>query len=188
MSLSFRELKKTHDFELRWHSFELRPEGSPPIPPAYLARIHASRPRLMQTAREVYGVELNIGPFGINSRPALILGKFAEAQGHGEAFHEAALAAYWLEGRDLSDPAVLKELLVKVGSSADDYEQAMTEPAHREAVFADVETAHRYGLNGVPASILAGKYLISGAQPTEAFAEAIEEVGRREAASDQPAP
>jgi hypothetical protein len=56
--------------EVAWHSYELRPAGSPPIPAEYLARIKATEPRLLKMAREQYGLELNRGPLGISSRAA----------------------------------------------------------------------------------------------------------------------
>jgi predicted DsbA family dithiol-disulfide isomerase len=179
VSLSFRELKHTHNLAIYWRSFELRPAGSPPMPVAYRARIEAARPRLLQTARDVYGVALKIGPFGINSRPALILDKYAVAQGQADGFHEAVMHAYWREGRDISDPDTLRALLVSAGLTAEVYEAALNDPAYREAVEADIAQAQAFGLTGVPASIFAAKYLISGAQPTEVFANVIEEVKRR---------
>ena len=46
--------------------------------PEYRARIEAARPQLYAMAREQYGLELNVGTFGINSQPALVGAKFAE--------------------------------------------------------------------------------------------------------------
>ena len=80
-SFSLKELEELHEVAIHWRSYELRPKGSPPISPEYLARIEASRPRLIQMMWEMYGVDLQPGPFGINSRPALIAAKFADAQG-----------------------------------------------------------------------------------------------------------
>ncbi|MEZ4634513.1 MAG: hypothetical protein R2856_05975 [Caldilineaceae bacterium] len=72
-------------------AFELRPKGGPPILPEYRAKIEAGRPQLYATAREQYGVEMNPGPFGLDSRPALIAVKYAEEMGAGNAFHAAAV-------------------------------------------------------------------------------------------------
>jgi predicted DsbA family dithiol-disulfide isomerase len=50
-------------------------------------------------ARQHYGIEMKQGPFGIDSRPALIGDKYAEAQGKGDAYHDAVFRAYWLRWR-----------------------------------------------------------------------------------------
>jgi hypothetical protein len=41
---------------------------------------------LEKRAREQYGLDINAGPFGIDSRSALIAEKYAESQEKGEAF------------------------------------------------------------------------------------------------------
>ena len=67
------------------------------MPAEYRARIEAHRPQLHKTARETYGVEMNPGPFGLQSRPALIGAKVAEAHGRGAEFHARVMRAYWEE-------------------------------------------------------------------------------------------
>lgn len=100
----------THPVDVVWRAFELRPKGSPPMPAEYRAKIEAGRPRLHAITREHYGVEMHQGPFGIDSRPALIGAKFAEAQGRGPAYHRGVMQAYWVLGRDISDIGVLAEI------------------------------------------------------------------------------
>ena len=136
-------------------------------------------------AREQYGLEINVGPFGISSRAALVGAKYAESQGVGEAYNVAMLRAYWQEARDISDTAVLADIATSedVGLDREAYLAALEDPQWTRAVTADVEQAFQYGLNGVPALILASKYLISGAQPYPALAQAVEEITRRESLS-----
>jgi hypothetical protein len=52
-------------------------------------------PHLYAVARERYQRAMNPGPFGINSRVALVGEKIAEAMGCGSAFHDAVMNAYW---------------------------------------------------------------------------------------------
>ena len=47
-------------------------------------------------------------------------------------------------------------------------------------VSADVELAHEYGLNGVPALIFENKYLVSGAQPYDTLRRVVEKVQEEE--------
>lgn len=166
---------------MTWRSFELRPKGSPPIPPEYLERIMAGRPRLYAIAKEQYGLELNQGPFGIDSRPALMGAKYAEAQGHGPAYHEGILRAYWHEAQNIGETDVLVAIAEAAGLDRAAFLAALADPVWEQAVLADVDTAHRYGINGVPALVFQNKYLVSGAQPYSVLTQVVEQIAKEEA-------
>jgi predicted DsbA family dithiol-disulfide isomerase len=182
VSFSLKELQQKHDdIDVHWRAYELRPPGSPPMPADYRNYIEQhSRPRFERTAREHYGVEVNSGPFGISSRKALIVAKYAEAQNYGVAYHEAMLNAYWHEGKDISDPAMIKDVLMSIGLTADGYDVALRDSRYLQEMMADVQQAHEYGLSGVPALIFVGKYLVSGAQPYEVLESVLRQVRERE--------
>lgn len=135
---------------------------------------------LQKRAREQYGLELNAGPFGIDSRPALAAEKFAQAQGKGNQFHEAAMHAYWQQARSIDDQEVLKEIAASVGLKTDDFAEVLANPEYKEAVNADIELAREYGLDAVPALIFAEKYLVSGAQPYDLLKRVVEKVQEEE--------
>ena len=127
-------------------------------------------------AREQYGLEINSGPFGINSRPALVADKFAESQGKGEAFHKAVMDAYWQQARSIEDANVLKEIAEHVGLKTENFEAALTDPTYDAEVSADIELARDYRLDGVPALVFADKYLVMGAQPYDTLKQVVEKV------------
>lgn len=161
---------------MRWRSFELRPKDGPPLSPEYRARIEAGRPRLYATAQEQYGVELNIGPFGIDSRPALIGAKYAEAQEKGPAYHDAVLRGYWQEAKNIADLEVLTDLAESAGLKAEAFRAALDDPAYIAEVDQDIHLAQVYGLQGVPAIVLQEKYLIPGAVPYPTLRQAVEQI------------
>lgn len=169
-------LSQTHAVDVHWRSFELRPKNSPPIPPEYRARIEAGRPQLHQIARERYGVELNPGPFGVDSRPALIGGKVAEAHGRGPEYHAAVLAGYWKEARKIDDLETLVSLAEQAGLERAEFLVGLGDPLFERQVDADVEQAQMYGLSGVPAIVFSEKYLVSGAQPVEVLRRVADQV------------
>ena len=144
--------------------------------PERRARIIAGRPQLQQRAREQYGLEINPGPVGANSRPALVLEKYAETQGKAAAFHVEAMRAYWEQARDIGDPAVLREIAEQVGLNTKDFEQILASESFDEQVSADVELAHEYGLTGVPALVFADHYLVMGTQPYQVLKQVVERV------------
>jgi predicted DsbA family dithiol-disulfide isomerase len=155
---------------------ELRPKGAPPMPPEYLARIKAGRPRLLQIARDNYGLEINPGPHGISSRDALIGAKFAEAQGKGPEYHAATLRAYWQRANDIGERVILGMIAQSIGLDETAFLAALDDPRYEQQVEADVEQAYQYGLTGVPALIFNHKYLVSGAQPYEVLTRVIDKV------------
>lgn len=146
------------------------------MPPEYRAMIMAGRPRLIAMAREQYGLELNQGPLGVDSRPALIGAKFAEANGAGEAYHRAVFRAYWEQAADIGDLETLAGIAAGVGLDRPAFLAALDDPAHSAAVDADIEQARAYGLSGVPALVFADRYLVSGAQPYPTLKEVTAQV------------
>jgi predicted DsbA family dithiol-disulfide isomerase len=170
------KLKQAHDVEIVWRSYELRPKGSPPIPPEYLARIQAGQPRLRQMARDQYGLELNQGPMGISSRSALIGAKYAEAQGQGATYHDTLFRAYWQRANNIGEVEVLAEIAQTIGLERAAFLAALKDESYEAQVEADVEQAYQYGLTGVPALIFNNRYLVSGAQPYEVLQQVVEKV------------
>ncbi|MGH2507497.1 MAG: DsbA family oxidoreductase [Ktedonobacteraceae bacterium] len=181
VAASLEKLQREYDLAVHWHAFELRPIGAPPMPPEYLKRIQASRPMLERQAREHYGIKINPGPMGINSRPALIGEKYAQAQGLGNKYHDAIMKAYWQDAQSIDDLQLLQEKAVSVGLEGAQFRAALTRPEYNAAVDADIALAREYGLDAVPALIFGGKYLIMGAQPYEVLKRAVEQA-RKEAA------
>jgi predicted DsbA family dithiol-disulfide isomerase len=146
------------------------------MPAHYRQRIEASRPMFHQRVREEYGLELNPGPMEIDTRPALRVEQWAISISKGHEFHDEANHAYWLHGRDLSQPDVLREIAASVGLPVDDFDSVLVDPAYEQAVQADINQAQMYGLTGVPASVFNNKYLISGAQPYAEFEALVREL------------
>ena len=159
-----------------WRSFELRPKGAPPPSPEYLDKIQAARPQLYAMARESYGLEMNPGPFGFDSRPALIGAKYAEANNAGPAYHASVMRSYWQEAADIADLARLADIAESVGLRRDDFLAALAGPAYIEKVDQDIALARSYGLNSVPALVFEDKYLVSGARPASVLQEVVDKV------------
>jgi predicted DsbA family dithiol-disulfide isomerase len=176
VAFSLEALKASHNVTVQWHSFELRPKGTPPLSEDYKATIAVKRQHFHQMARDHYGVEINEGPFGVDSRPALVGAKYAEAQGVGDAYHDAVFRAYWQQAKSIEDISALADIAEDIGLERDAFVVALEMEQWDSAVTADVYQAHRYGLNGVPALVFANKYLVTGAQPYEVLVQAVEQI------------
>lgn len=182
---SLDDLAQTEDIEVVWKSYELRPQGAPPLPPAheqaYRERIAAAWPEVQRMARERFGVELVSHRWGVSSRLALEGAKFAEEKGLGPAFHEAMFRAHFIEDRDFGDRDTLADLAEEAGLDRQEFLQAVDSRAYAAAVEADVAQARAYGFNGVPATLIQEKYHVPGAQPLDALLDIVRQVKELEA-------
>jgi predicted DsbA family dithiol-disulfide isomerase len=176
------KLKQNHDVAVAWRSFELRPKGSPPLPPEYRDYIeNVGRPRFVEIARAQYGLTINSGPFGIDSRPALLGAKYAEAQGAGDAYHQAVFHSYWLHGQSIADRAMLRTIAQACGLDGDEFWDALDAEEVNLAVSTDIAQAQMLGINSVPALVFEKQYLVSGAQPYEVLVQVVEKLNREAA-------
>ena len=135
------------------------------MPPEYRARIEAGRPRFAAMAREQYGLAINPGPLGIDSRPALLGEQYAATQDRGDAYHDAVADAYWLQARAIDNREVLADIAESVGLERGPFLAALDVPEYAEAVDAEIAWAQANQINGVPALVFDQKYLVVGAQP-----------------------
>ncbi len=146
------------------------------MPESYKQRIEAARPQLFKIALETYGLEMNPGPSGQNTRIAMIGAKFAEAAGKGEAYHARVMQHYWRDAGRVDDLDQLKTIVADIGLDVAAFETALSAVEYDDAVTADVEQAAAFGLSGVPAIVLNEKYLLSGAQPYDTLVRAVEKI------------
>jgi predicted DsbA family dithiol-disulfide isomerase len=116
-------------------------------------------------ARQQYGLEINQGPFGIDSRPALVAEQYAATQGVGDAYHDAVADAYWLQAQSIDSRALLADIAESVGLERAAFLAALDAPEHNAAVNAEIAWAQDNGISGVPALVFDEKYLVVGAQP-----------------------
>jgi predicted DsbA family dithiol-disulfide isomerase len=163
-------LRETHDVQMEWRAYELRPTEAPPIPPeieaAHQERIADGWSRVQQIARERFGLEMRrIEGERHPSRLAHVGAKFAIQRGKGDDYHLAVFRAHWQELRDISSPETLAEIAVAVGLDEAEFRAALADDLLLSAVLEDERWAAEIGLTGVPAFIFGERYLVVGAQP-----------------------
>ena len=182
--------------ELHWHPFLLNP-GLPPqgVPRRlYLERkfgsVDAAAAALRRVVRRGASEGLRFAFERIlrqpDTVPAQALLLEAQAAGRLVPLATALFTAFFEEGGDLGDPALLAALAERAGlgpearaavASAD--RRAQVRAAHRRAVGRDID--------GVPALLVPGVGVLAGAQPAEVF-EGFLELGLLAAASAERAP
>ncbi len=100
--------------------------------------------------------------------------RWAHPSGVQGRLAEILFVAYFQEGRDVGDHAVLVEAAQSVGLDGTQIRELLASDADRQTVTDEIATAVGLGVNGVPCFILGGRIGISGAQPAEVLAEAID--------------
>lgn len=100
----------------------------------------------------------------------------ALAEGSQDALLDALYAANFADDSALfGDTDRLVEVAVGAGLDESEVRRVLDNPdAYADAVRRDEQQAAAMGANGVPFFVFAGKYAVSGAQPTETFARALQ--------------
>lgn len=178
-STVLEKLEDSHGITVNWHAFELRPKNAPPITPDYRERINSMKPRMIAIAKENYGITINQGKFGIDSRPALVGMAYAKTQGKGNAYHKIVFQAYWEEAQNIEDLNTLANLADKSGLDREAFLAALNDPDYNNLVDADVERAHSYQIHSVPSAIIEEKFMLSGAQPYDEMVRIINQLQER---------
>jgi predicted DsbA family dithiol-disulfide isomerase len=163
--------------ELIWRPFLLNPDLAPQGVPRqeYLVRKFGGEER----ARRLHGTIAELGRAeGLDFRfdrirrvphslDAHRLVRWAGRFGLADALVDALFEAYFMDGADIGDAAVLAGIAGRLGLEAPAARRFLATVAEVEAVHADNLRAHRLGINGVPCFVVAGRHAIAGAQEPE---------------------
>lgn len=109
-----------------------------------------------------------------NMRTAHRLIHFAGERSRQHDLVQRLFRAYFAEGLNVGDHQVLADLAQEVGLDRPAALTALESGAFDQEVEADLRQARELGISGVPFFVFHGKYAVSGAQPVEAFLQALE--------------
>lgn len=136
-------------------------------------QLEAGHRQLMQRGAES-GLEYRFEQtITINTRTAHRLIHFAASQGAGAVMVDALFRAHFTDGQNIADIDTLVALAGKAGLDEDAARDALSGDAFDAEVAADIDAARQRGIQGVPYFLIDGTYALSGAQPREAFAQAL---------------
>ncbi len=163
--------------DLVWRPFLLNPDIAPGgvTRQDYVTRKFGGEDR----ARRLHGTITDLGRAeGIHfafdrirrvpsSLDAHRLVRLADRAGLADRAVLALFQAYFCEGLDIGDQAVLALIGGAVGLDVGATRRALASAQEAEAVHADNLRAHRLGINGVPCFVVQGRHAIAGAQEPE---------------------
>jgi predicted DsbA family dithiol-disulfide isomerase len=181
------------DAQIHFQPFELSPDmpaagenmvaylsgryGSPP------EQILANRAVLRERAAEVgFAINLDDQSRIYNTFDAHRLLCWAEPQGRQQALKHALFAAYFTRGKNPGDHDVLARAAEQAGLDKAEARAVLLSDRYADDVRQAEHLWQSRGITGVPAAIIDGRYLVSGAQSPEAYEQVIRQI----AAEPQP--
>lgn len=111
-----------------------------------------------------------------NTLAAQVLVVAAESRGTQRALVSALFEAYFLDGADIGDPAVLARVGSRHGFDYDEALALVDDEAAKNDIRGMAREHARRGVSGVPFFVFDGKYAVSGAQSVETFVAVIDRV------------
>ena len=98
-----------------------------------------------------------------------------------DRLQERLYKAYFSEGLELADRAVLMRIAVEEGMDEGEVKQLLESDLYADDVRLDEREAQRYGVHGVPYFVVGNKYAIPGALPVESMERVLKNVLDEEA-------
>ncbi|MCC3280387.1 DsbA family oxidoreductase [Arthrobacter sp. zg-Y40] len=177
------------EVEVQWRSFQLDPslpEHYDGTEAQYLSERKGIDPgqlagMLEQVTVQAAGEGLSYDYDSLvvaNSFSAHRLIHLARAEGGNsaaDAAKEALLSAHFEKGQDIGAVDTLAEIGSRVGLDPERVRSMLAAEEFAEDVNTDIAQARSLGISGVPFFVLDDKYGISGAQPTDLFASALDQ-------------
>lgn len=115
-----------------------------------------------------------------NTFSAHRLVKWAGTQGQEHQLTELLMHHYFEKADNISQTETLLGIAEKAGLDRQQAEEVLESSRFRDEVERDIQEARQIGVQGVPFFVVNRKYAISGAQPLEAFVEALEQIAEEE--------
>lgn len=109
-----------------------------------------------------------------NSFNAHRFSHFAKQHGKQDEAEEKLFSAYFTEGKNTDDQAVLLQLGEEIGLDTEALKIALDSGRYADEVREDVTEAMRIGVRGVPFFVFDRKYGVSGAQDSQVFLNTLE--------------
>jgi predicted DsbA family dithiol-disulfide isomerase len=169
--------------EVRWRPYQL----DPTIPEEGLDRTEYIEKKFGKSGRlqSVHdnltrlGAQLGL-PFAFdkikrspNTLDAHRLIRWAGSAGVQAEVVDRLFKAYFVEGRDIGDRAVLVEIASQCGLDAGQVERLLANGADADLVRQEIEQAQAMGVSGVPFFIFGGRLGVPGAQEASVLRQAI---------------
>lgn len=103
---------------------------------------------------------------------------WAEGEGRQHALKQALFKAYFTDGQDPSDTALLVRVAGEVGLDTARAQQVLDSGEFADDVRQQERFYQQQGIHAVPAVIIDDRHLIQGGQPAEVFEQALRQIAK----------
>lgn len=173
--------------EIVWKSFQLDPTTKAQPGKSVIASLAEKKGWTLEQSRQInqqvtgmakeVGLEYQMEKAVIaNTFDAHRLSHLAADKGLQDQMEERLFAAYFTEGKDIGDKDTLVALASEVGLDATEAADVLNLNTYSDKVQADIVEAQQVGVRGVPFFVFDNKYAVSGAQPSDVFAQVLSKV------------
>ena len=180
-----REHEGAKNIKINWRSFQLNPQ----LPSIGISRSEYTSTKFGGTERAamVYdrvqrsghevGLELNFNKIETQPNSSILhaLVYAAEMVQRDHDFVESLFKAFFIDGVDLTNRDNIIALATDIGLNETTVDSVLNDGLFMEKIEEDIQEATRLGIQGVPFFIINKSIGLSGAQPPEAIAKAIEQ-------------
>ncbi|NKB28371.1 MAG: thioredoxin domain-containing protein [Rhodobacteraceae bacterium] len=188
-----------HPFTIEWHPFQLNPD----MPEGGMDRRDYLETKFggkenavkvysrIEEAAKAAGLEIDFAAMQRtpNTIDAHRLIHWSGLEGRQTAAVAALFRAYFAEGKDIGDRAILLDITEAIGMDRAMTERLLDSDADLDDIRARDAHARKKGVTGVPTFIVANQHVLPGAQPPDLWARVIEDIAKQasEASGDDPA-
>ncbi|MFN1219205.1 DsbA family protein [Chryseobacterium kwangjuense] len=183
---ALEKLPFKNEVEVEWKSFQLDPTLDAAKPQNTIEYFKEKKGFPAEQASQMISQVAGIGRasgIDFNFDKALIINTFtahkllhlAKKHGKSSEMEEALFKAHFIDGKNVGDQEELISLAVSLGIDKDEARQALSSDEFNDGIRQDIQEAQNNGISSVPFFVLNGKYAVSGAQPAEVFAEALQQ-------------
>lgn len=171
-------------FTLEWKGFQIHPEYPAAGIPVeqriaqYGQDRYAAIWRNILSLAEGIGLEMNPPAVLTNSLIALEATEYARDQALEKVFSSAIYQAYFRQGQNIGDIAVILALAEQVGLDQAELLDHLKAGTYSDRIQASHQEARAFGVSGVPTFIV-GSAQIVGAQSPEVFVSMLKRVAER---------
>jgi len=184
---AMQQLASEFEFTIEWRAFELNPDHSgegEPILPALAKKYGRSEEELHATQAQMMTIAKALGlnfekiqqRLTCNTFDAHRLVKWAREEGKQTEMKQALFEVYFGEAKVVSDQEVLLSCVEAIGLDSVKAKQLLESDQYAAKVREEEATYQQAGITSVPAFIINNKHLISGAQETATFVQALREL------------
>lgn len=176
-----QRLRDSYDLKINWCLLEIHPETSADGEPVDALEYPSEQWQLMLANLRRIAQEENLPlselNFITNSRDALLLSEAVKQCGADIFYdlHEKLFHAYFVDGLNIGDRSILRELAASSGIEKNLVEAAWTDSKYRQCLLTNFNTARKHEIQAVP-SFIFGNRKLTGVVTESTFRDAARQM------------